>query len=126
MSQSRMSTAPNVFVAQMQRIEGARPGVDTEAPLDLPGLPGMELAGVVYRIGQTFQSGHYTCLCRGAEGRFWMFNDNWPVRREDREVAHVKPKEVYMFVHCRSDGSPSWARRGQQGQVGVVVVDGGA
>lgn len=107
-SQSRVLTPPNVLVVQMRRIGGARPGVDAEESLDVPGLPLMDLAGVVYHNGQTFESGHYTCLCRGPGGRYWMCNDAWPVRRVESEVAHVKPKEVYMLVYCRSGGDADW------------------
>ena len=62
-SQSRIATAPNILVVQMRRIEGARPGVDVEMQLELPGLPVMELVGVMYHDGRDFNTGHYTCLC---------------------------------------------------------------
>ena len=45
-SQSRIAKAPNVLVVQMKRMEGARPGVDVETQLELPGLPVLELVGV--------------------------------------------------------------------------------
>jgi len=69
----------------------------------------MELVGVVYHNGATFDSGHYTCLCRGPGGRFWFYDDDKPAVRVTDEVAHLKTRQVYMLVYCRQDGSASWS-----------------
>ena len=84
--------------------------VSVEQQLDLPGFPLMELIGVVYHNGRDFHSGHYTCLCRGPGGRFWSYDDTRPVHREDREIAHIKPKQVLLAVYGRSDGAAAWAQ----------------
>ena len=102
-------TAPNVLAIHVRRQEGSRVPVAVEQQLDLPGFPLMELIGVVYHNGMNFRSGHYTCLCRGPGGRFWSYDDTKPVHREDREIAHIKPKQVLLAVYGRSDGAAVWA-----------------
>ena len=111
-SQSRIVQMPNVLVVQMKRSLGVRPGVDVEAQLELPGMPPMALVGVLYHDGPTFKSGHYTCLCRGPGGRHWMYDDAKAVRVVEDEVCAIKPKQVYMLVYARRDGSAAWARGG--------------
>ena len=111
-SQSRVVSAPNVLVVQVRREGGARTGVSVEEQLDAPGFPGMQLLGVVYHIGATTDAGHYTCLCRGPGGRFWYYDDGRPAYRMDKEVAHIKPKQVYMVVYCRGGGSATWKQAG--------------
>ncbi len=125
-SQSRMFTAPNVLVVQVRRRAGPRVAVGVEEQLDVPGLPVMELAGVVYHNGRTFQEGHYMALCRGPGGRFWFYDDNRPVLRRPEEVAHIRPRQVYMLVYCRRDGSATWQRRAAVADcVDLDGVDGG-
>ena len=98
--------------------------VAVEQQLDLPGFPLMELIGVVYHNGRDFHSGHYTCLCRGPGGRFWSYDDTKPVHREDREIAHIKPKQVVLAVYGRSDGSAVWAQPAHEpAEPAVVGVD---
>ena len=109
-TQVRMMTAPNVLAIRVRRQEGARVPVAVEQQLDLPGFPVMELVGVVYHNGRDFHSGHYTCLCRGPGGRFWSYDDTKPVHREDREISHIKPKQVVLVVYARSDGAAVWAQ----------------
>ena len=127
-SQSRMLTGPNVLVLQIRRGQNdgglLRTAVSVEELLSLPGLPDMELGGVVYHNGVTLQSGHYTSLCRGPGGRFWFYDDNKPVHRMEKEVAHIKPKEVYMVVYCRRGGSAAWVRRAVGSAAVVVSIDG--
>ena len=106
-SQTRAVTAPNVLVIQIRRREGVRAEIAVEEQLELPGMPAMELAGVVYHNGATFKSGHYTCLCRGPGGRFWFYDDK-SVHKMNTEVAHIKPREVVMAVYCKRDGSAGW------------------
>jgi len=122
-SQSRMFTAPNVLVVQVRRRAGPRVAVGVEEQLDVPGLPVMELAGVMYHNGRTFQEGHYMALCRGPGGRFWFYDDNRPVLRRPEEVAHIRPRQAYMLVYCRRDGSATWQRRAAVPD--IVDVDGG-
>ena len=116
-----MVTAPNVLVIQIRRQEGVRAEISVEEQLELPGMPVMELVGVVYHNGANFQSGHYTCLCRGPGGQFWFYDDT-RVHKEYREVAHIKPRQVVMAVYCRRDGSAVWQHH-ERAQ-GVVELDG--
>ena len=110
MTQRRMHSAANVLVVQVRHLPGvSRVPVAAEEQLELPGLPAMELVGVVYHNGATFDSGHYTCLCRGPGGRFWFYDDDKPAVRVTDEVAHLKTRQVYMLVYCRQDGSASWS-----------------
>jgi len=121
LSQSRILHAPNVLVIQVRRRPGvAREPVDIEEQLDVPGLPCMALEGVVYHCGFTVTSGHYTCLCRGPRGRYWYFDDSRPVVSMDKSVGD-KPREVYMLVYCRLDGSAEWADTAGGGAQEVVV-----
>ena len=104
-SQTRMFTAPNVLVVQVRRVAGVRVPVAVEEQLDVPGLPTMELIGVVYHNGESLVRGHYTCLCRGPGGRFWLYDDSKPVSPMNKELSHIKPREVYMVVDGSRDGS---------------------
>ena len=97
-TQRRIVAAPNILVIRVRRDVGPRLRVAVEEELDLPGLPGMELVGVVYHNGETRASGHYTCVCRGPRGRYFFFDDSMPVHRIEQEVAHVKPRQAYMIV----------------------------
>ena len=124
-AQTRAVTAPNVLVIQIRRREGVRAEVAVEEQLELPGMPVMELAGVVYHNGPTINSGHYTCLCRGPGGRFWFYDDK-AVHKMNIEVAHIKPKEVVMAVYCKSDGRAVWKQHVRdEGVVELDPVDGG-
>ena len=102
MTQRRMQSAANVLVVQVRRLPGvSRVPVAVEEQLELPGLHAMELVGVVYHSGATFDSGHYTCLCRGPGGRFWFYDDDKPVVRVTDEVAHL----------CGTSAAPAPLRR---------------
>lgn len=123
--QERIASAPNVLVVQVKRNpEGVediehtdssravpknvvgvgnlrRVPVRVEDRLSLPGGIDMELVGVIFHNGSTLRSGHYTCLCRGPGGGFWYYNDDFAVQKRYEEVAHIKPREVYMVVYAR-------------------------
>ena len=123
--QGRIVSAPNVLVVQVKRNpEGVdalqetgasdavpknvvgvgdlvRVSVSVEDRLSLPGGIDMELAGVILHNGATLRSGHYTCLCRGPGGGFWYYDDDFAVQKRYEEVAHIKPREVYMVVYAR-------------------------
>ena len=105
--QTRMITAPNVLVIQIRRRVGVRSEIAVEDQLELPGMPVMELVGVVYHNGVDFDGGHYTCLCRGPGAGFWFYDDK-AVHKMHKEVAHVKPRGVVMAVYCRRDGGAVW------------------
>ena len=119
-SQSRLFSVPNVLVVQIVRSGEERPEVAVEEQFEAPGLPGMDLAGVVYHNGATFKSGHYTCVCRGPGGRFWFYDDGQAVVRMEKDVGHVKPRAVYMVVYCRKGGGAVWQ---EQAGVEADVVD---
>ena len=87
-AQTRVVTAPNVLVIQIRRREGVRAEIAVEEQLELPGMPVMELAGVVYHNGATFKSGHYTCLCRGPGGGFWFYDDK-AVHKMNLSLIHI-------------------------------------
>ena len=116
--QSRPLTFPNVLLVQMVRRPGARAPVDVEEQLELPGGFPMELAGVVYHYGQTMDSGHYTCACRGPGGKYWFYDDARPVVCLQKAVAQIKPREVCFLAYCRRDGRAEW-------QAGSGVPSGG-
>ena len=80
------------------------------------------LSGVVYHNGADFRSGHYTSLCRGPAGGFWFYDDS-AVRRMDQEIAHIKPKEVYMLVYCQADGGARWSKTEAGSRVAGVLDD---
>ena len=136
--QTRICVAPNVLVLRVVRsVEGgvggvlARGPVDVEEEMQLPGFPRMVLAGVVYHSGRTVCSGHYTCLCRGPGGHYWMYDDR-RVTQVAGEVGHVKSAQVHLMVYVRADGSATWegSRSGGHGagapgdpEGGVVVVE---
>ena len=61
--QSRVLSAPNVLLMQVRRTPGReRVPVHVDEQLDVPGLPTMDLTGVVYHAGARANSGHYTCI----------------------------------------------------------------
>ena len=112
--QCRICVPPNVLVLRVNRrvAEGGqgvlmRQRVDVEEEMHLPGFPPMALAGVVYHNGRTVHSGHYTCLCRGPGGRFWMYDDS-RVYAVEGEVRDQKPAQVLLMVYARSDGRATW------------------
>ena len=142
LEQNRLRHAPRVLVMKVQRrpIGGAaehaplrREEVAVEEDLDLPGLPRMTLGGVVYHNGRTAETGHYTCVCRGPGGRFWVFDDAH-VRALDVDVSTYKRTQVALAVYVRAGGEP-WLRgpggrgvgagAGPSG-VGVVRAEGGS
>ena len=115
--QSRLRHAPRVLVVKVQRrpVEGFAPGAElgrvevaVEEELELPGLPRMTLSGVVYHNGNTAQTGHYTCVCRGPEGRFRIFDDR-RVSRLEGDVSTHKRTQVALAVYVRAGGEP-WLR----------------
>ena len=114
-----MFTAPNVLVVQVRRGVGIRIPVSVEEQLDVLGLPTMELIGVVYHNGVDLDRGHYTCLCRGSGGRYWFYDDNNPVSPMIKEISHIKPREVYMVVYGRRDGSAVWQEGVQELAAGI-------
>jgi len=123
-TQVRMMTAPNVLAIHVRRQAGARVPVAVEQQLDLPGFPLMELVGVVHHNGPDFHSGHYTCVCRGPGGRFWSYDDTRPVHRENKEIAHIKPKQVLLAVYARSDGAAAWTQPAvEAAQPAVAGID---
>jgi hypothetical protein len=128
MEQARVFSTPNVFLMQVRRMPGPQPGrvrvpVCVEEQLDVPGLPSMELAGIVYHVGETTQSGHYTALCRGPQGGFWYYDDSALGRQKREEVGHIKPREVYLVAYCRRGGVAELAMPPAVGEFVEVVAD---
>ena len=75
--QRRILSAPNVLLMQLKRQAGQpRVPVCVDEGLDVPGLPPMDLAGVVYHHGKDTSSGHYTCLCRGPRASFFIMTQD--------------------------------------------------
>ena len=99
--QTRVTGVPQVLVVQLRRGSEAREPVWVEEQLRLPGLPQMQLVGVVYHNGRSVNTGHYTTLCRVPDGRYFMYDDDQQPRLIRDEPAHIKQKEAYMAVYCR-------------------------
>ena len=88
--QMRMMTQPNVLIMQIQRPPGtARVPISVEEQLELPGWSAMDLAGVIYHDGHSKNTGHYTCVCRLANGRYALFDDNSAAVVPNDEIGHV-------------------------------------
>ena len=97
---------------QLKRLDGQpRVPVYVDEQLNVPGLPPMDLAGVVYHHGEHTSSGHYTCLCRGPRGSFFYYDDEKEPVHENQEVGHVKPRAVYLVAYCRRGGVAEYAER---------------
>ena len=123
--QRRILSAPNVLLMQLKRLPGQpRVPVCVEEQLNVPHLPLMDLAGVVYHHGKDTNSGHYTCLCRGTGGSFYYFDDEKEPVRENQEVGHVLPRAVYVVAYCRRGGVAEYAVRPPDvGHVVDLVAD---
>ena len=117
--QMRVVGLPQVLVVQLRRGAEAREPVWVEEQLRLPGLPQMQLVGVVYHNGRSLDTGHYTSLCRVHDGRYFLFDDDQPPRLMRDEPAHIKQKEAYMAVYCRMERG-----QGQGAGAGATEVDG--
>ena len=114
--QSRLLSAPNVLLIQVQRgnIMRAQQLVSTnqqqllrypvavEEQLVIDGVD-MDLLGAVYHNGNTIQLGQYSYLCRGPGGGFWYFDDDGSVQMRVDEVSYINPTEVLMVVYARRE-----------------------
>jgi hypothetical protein len=104
--QVRVMTQPNVFIVQIQRPLGAtRVPVAVEEQLELPGWSAMDLVGVIYHNGPSPVTGHYTCACRLANGRYAFFDDNSPAVFLSDEIGHIHQRLVTFAVYCRLGGA---------------------
>jgi hypothetical protein len=123
-------TQPNVFIVQIQRRLGApRVPIAVEEQLELPGWSPMDLVGVIYHDGPTPDSGHYTCACRLADGRYSLFDDNSSAVALTDEVGHVNQRLATLAVYCRLGGSfectsSAAAAAATSASVGISVNDG--
>jgi len=98
--QFRVMTQPNVFILQIPRPAGVkRVPVAVEEQLELPGWSAMDLVGVIYHDGHSPTSGHYTCACRLANGRYALFDDNAPAVPLTDEVGHVHQRLITLAVY---------------------------
>lgn len=101
--QRRPSSCPEVLLVQIRR--GASDGSVLRFPLivedqfSLPGCTTLRLEGVVYHVGPSADSGHYTCACRGPDGFFWYFDDSCRPTRLGAEVSEFKMRSVVMLAY---------------------------
>ncbi|CAK0822041.1 unnamed protein product, partial [Prorocentrum cordatum] len=100
--QWRVREPPTVLFARVIRPVAAggqgvllRRRVDVEEEIQLPGFPRMVLAGVLFHNGATVRSGHYTSMCRGPGGMFWMYDDA-KVQAVQGGVGEQKPAQTCM------------------------------
>ena len=124
--QSRMITCPNVLLIEIKRdpnVQDQPPvAVEEQVQFDVPGMPLMDLMGVVYHRPAGVSHGHYMSLCRGPEGGFWFYDDDRPVRRETGELAHVRPRQTKLISYVRPGGVAEWST--SQGDDLVLPVEG--
>ena len=81
--------------------------VDVEEEIQLPGFPRMVLAGVLFHNGDTVRAGHYTCMCRGRGGVFWMYDDA-KVYAVQGGVGEQKPTQVHLMVYVSPRRGAFW------------------
>ena len=130
-SQCRVLKWPNVLFVQVGRqLDGradvSRQHVRAEVRLELPGLGAMELFAVVYHLGRSLTSGHYTCACRGTDRMFWYFDDltrrDSGCRRLSDDVEQFLQRRVYLLVYARPQGASEFAGMGGVLCMGDVFV----
>lgn len=56
------------------------------------------LDAVIFHHGQSMQSGHYTCACRDASGRFYYFDDR---RVTPLESLNYYWSRAYLLIYCK-------------------------
>jgi uncharacterized UBP type Zn finger protein len=68
-----------------------------------------DIVSTANHVGETIESGHYTCTVRHpADGRYYYMNDH-EVMREKRE--HVINEDSYMFFLLRDSGPGAYTDR---------------
>ena len=104
-AQCRLVSRPNVFFVQLQRVDetGAvlRYAVDVDEVLPFPGIAGMELCAVVYRVGRRAEAVRYTCACRCADDSFRYFDDALPARPLAGDISQELSRSAYLLVYTR-------------------------
>ena len=117
--QRRVVGEPNILVVRVMRADPEQGrllkyAVRPELRLDNVGVGRMDLWGIVYHVGASLSSGHYSAAVRDAYGNFRMFDDRTdqnPGLRQLREgdVEHVRQTAVYLMVYVRAGGSADFA-----------------
>jgi len=112
-SQCRLVSRPNVLFVQLQRVDarGAvlRYAVDVDEVLPFPGIAGMELCAVVYRVGRSTEAARYTCACRCADDSFRHFDDAFPAQVVAGDISQELSRAAYLLVYTRTRGMAVFA-----------------
>ena len=111
--QAHVATQPNVLLLHVGRRRGgegvrSRHAVQPEVVLTLPGHDRYELAAVVYHAGRSANRGHYYCVSRCHDGRWWRFDDA-TVRVFRGDVERSELRSVYMLVCTLPRGTARFA-----------------
>ena len=116
--QLRALTQPNVLLMQPGRRDGVsdagrvvRHRVQPEKDLSLPGHDRYELYAVVYHRGRRATSGHYYCVVKAHDGRWWRFDDE-SVRVFRGDVEHSEMAYVHLMVYTRPRGQARFSGMG--------------
>ena len=116
-SQERVLTQPNVLVLHPRRHgrddlrRVLRHAVQPELELTLPGHDRYELAAVLYHRGPRAGAGHYYCVVRAHDGRWWRLGDS-QARVFRGELGHSELRCVHLMVYTRSRGQARFAQMG--------------
>ena len=121
--QSRMVSAPNILVIEIVRnMAGGRDlsgiTVEEQVQFDVPGMPMMDLVGIVYYRPLGPRTGHYMNVCRGSGGLFWFCDDGMPVQKVTGEIGHYRPHQVKMVFYAPANGRAVFNTE----HVGALVV----
>lgn len=114
--QAHLATQPCVLLLHVGRRRAgaatcARHAVQPELVLTLPGHDRYELAAVVYHRGRDANRGHYYCVSRAHDGRWWRFDDA-NVRVFSGDVERSELRSVYMLVYTLPRGVARFAHMG--------------
>ena len=114
--QAHLATQPCVLLLHVGRRRAgaatcARHAVQPELVLTLPGHDRYELAAVVYHRGRDANHGHYYCVSRAHDGRWWRFDDA-SVRVFSGDVERSELRSVYMLVYTLPRGVARFAHMG--------------
>ncbi len=120
-AQERVLTQPNVLFVHAGRREAGDEGgvlrhaVQPERELTLPGHDRYDLVAVVYQRGRTAKSGHYYCVARAHDDRWWRFDDSAPPRVFRGDVERSELRSVHLLVYTRPRGQARFAQMGALG-----------
>ena len=113
--QMRVVTAPNVLFVHPRRtffrgsaVQVSRHVVVPEREINWPGVGAFELVAVIYHSGNTPTSGHFWCVSRATDGRWYTFDDREVLQFSD-DPEQKFTRNVHLMVYTPCGGRAEFA-----------------